>query len=169
MAACAAVRSARCNRRQRLIARVIAAAQHATFTEATLNTIERKLAQHVGPIAHHLVQSAARQAGSLDELRDTWRSGSNSRNSALVPELAADSQIRNHRAGAGTTGRARARDPCRTDRAHPGEARDGDRDVPRRILAATGDAYRTRSGSAGIPTQAAHVILPLSGSALTRS
>jgi serine/threonine protein kinase len=42
----------------------------ATFTEAALNTLERKLAQHVGPIAHHLVQSAARHAGSLEELRD---------------------------------------------------------------------------------------------------
>ena len=41
-----------------------------TFTEATLSTIERKLAQHVGPIAHHLVQTAARQASSLEELRD---------------------------------------------------------------------------------------------------
>ena len=40
----------------------------ATFAEATLSTIERKLAQHVGPIARHLVQSAARRAGSLDEL-----------------------------------------------------------------------------------------------------
>jgi len=41
-----------------------------TFTEATLSTVERKLAQHVGPIAHHLVQTAARQAGSLEELHD---------------------------------------------------------------------------------------------------
>jgi serine/threonine-protein kinase len=41
------------------------------FPEATLSTIERKLAQHVGPIARHLVQSAARRAGSLDELCET--------------------------------------------------------------------------------------------------
>ncbi len=40
----------------------------ADFAEATLTTIERKLAQHVGPIAHRLVQDAARQAGSLDAL-----------------------------------------------------------------------------------------------------
>ncbi len=39
--------------------------------EETLTTIERKLAQHVGPMAHHLVQNAARRAGSLDELCDT--------------------------------------------------------------------------------------------------
>jgi serine/threonine-protein kinase len=39
--------------------------------EATLTTIERKLAQHVGPLAHHLVQNAARRSGSLDELCDT--------------------------------------------------------------------------------------------------
>ena len=38
------------------------------FAEATLTTIERRLAQHVGPIAHRLVQDAARQAGSFDEL-----------------------------------------------------------------------------------------------------
>ena len=38
------------------------------FAEATLSTIERRLAQHVGPIARHLVQTAARQASSLDEL-----------------------------------------------------------------------------------------------------
>jgi serine/threonine-protein kinase len=38
------------------------------FAEATLTTIERKLAQHIGPIAHRLVQDAARQAGSLDAL-----------------------------------------------------------------------------------------------------
>jgi serine/threonine protein kinase len=42
-----------------------------SFDEATLSTIERKLAQHVGPIARHLVQSAARRAGSLDELCET--------------------------------------------------------------------------------------------------
>ena len=41
------------------------------FNEATLTTIERKLAQHIGPIARHLVQTAARTAGSLDELRET--------------------------------------------------------------------------------------------------
>jgi serine/threonine protein kinase len=38
------------------------------FTAETLNTIERKLAQRLGPIARHLVQSAARQASSLEEL-----------------------------------------------------------------------------------------------------
>ena len=43
----------------------------ANFTEATLSTIERHLAQHVGPIARHLVQSAVRRAGSLDELCGT--------------------------------------------------------------------------------------------------
>lgn len=42
----------------------------ATFNQATLSTVERKLAQHVGPIARHLVQTAARQAHSLDELHD---------------------------------------------------------------------------------------------------
>ena len=42
-----------------------------SFAEATLTTIERKLARHVGPIAHHLVQNAARQAGTFDELCDS--------------------------------------------------------------------------------------------------
>ena len=42
-----------------------------SFTDATLTTIERKLAQHVGPIARHLVQHAARQAGTFDELCET--------------------------------------------------------------------------------------------------
>jgi len=40
----------------------------AEFSVETLNTIERQLAQRVGPLARHLVQSAARQAGSLEEL-----------------------------------------------------------------------------------------------------
>jgi serine/threonine-protein kinase len=40
------------------------------FDQATLSTVERKLAQHVGPIARHLVQTAARQAHSLEELHD---------------------------------------------------------------------------------------------------
>lgn len=40
------------------------------FDQATLHTVERKLAQHVGPIARHLVQTAARQAQSLEELHD---------------------------------------------------------------------------------------------------
>lgn len=40
----------------------------AEFSAETLNTIERKLAERVGPLARHLVQSAARQAGSLEEL-----------------------------------------------------------------------------------------------------
>ncbi len=43
----------------------------AGVAEATLSTIEHKLAQHVGPIARQLVQNAARRAGSLDELCDT--------------------------------------------------------------------------------------------------
>jgi serine/threonine protein kinase len=46
--------------------------EHApVVAEATLRTIEQKLAPHVGPMAHRLVQSAARHAGSLDELCDT--------------------------------------------------------------------------------------------------
>jgi hypothetical protein len=48
-----------------------APAPAATFAEATLSTIERKLAQRVGPIARHLVQSAALRATSLDELCET--------------------------------------------------------------------------------------------------
>jgi serine/threonine protein kinase len=49
---------------------VIARGPVTSFTDATLSTIERRLAQHVGPIAHHLVQSAARRASSLEELHD---------------------------------------------------------------------------------------------------
>ena len=41
------------------------------FTEATLTKIERHLAQHVGPIAHHLVQDAVRRASTLNELFET--------------------------------------------------------------------------------------------------
>ena len=40
------------------------------FTEATLSTLERQLALHVGPIARVLVQSAARQANTLEELHE---------------------------------------------------------------------------------------------------
>jgi eukaryotic-like serine/threonine-protein kinase len=40
------------------------------FTAEALNTVERKLAQHVGPIARHLVQTAARQAMSMEELHE---------------------------------------------------------------------------------------------------
>jgi serine/threonine-protein kinase len=40
------------------------------ITDASLATIERELAHKVGPIAHHLVQSAARRAGSMGELRE---------------------------------------------------------------------------------------------------
>lgn len=43
----------------------------ARVAEETLSTIERRLAPHVGPMARHLVQNAARRAGSLDELCDT--------------------------------------------------------------------------------------------------
>ncbi len=50
---------------------IVAPRARIAFTEATLHTIEHKLAQHVGPIAHHLVQSAARQSHSLDELHAT--------------------------------------------------------------------------------------------------
>jgi serine/threonine-protein kinase len=39
--------------------------------EETLATIEHKLARHVGPMARHLVQNAARRATTLDELCDT--------------------------------------------------------------------------------------------------
>jgi serine/threonine-protein kinase len=47
----------------------------ATFTEATLSTVERKLAEHIGPIARHLVQTAARRAGSLEELHEMVAQG----------------------------------------------------------------------------------------------
>jgi eukaryotic-like serine/threonine-protein kinase len=40
------------------------------FDQAALSTVERKLAQHVGPIARHFVQTAARQAHSLEELHE---------------------------------------------------------------------------------------------------
>jgi serine/threonine-protein kinase len=36
--------------------------------DATLDTIERRLAQHVGPIARHLVRDAARRANSIEAL-----------------------------------------------------------------------------------------------------
>jgi serine/threonine-protein kinase len=39
-----------------------------TFEAATLATVERRLAHYVGPIARHLVASAARGADSLDSL-----------------------------------------------------------------------------------------------------
>lgn len=42
----------------------------AVFPEATLTALERKLTQHVGPIARILVQSAARRANSIEELHD---------------------------------------------------------------------------------------------------
>ncbi len=38
------------------------------FGREIVDTLERKLSEHVGPIARYLVQSAARQAGDLDTL-----------------------------------------------------------------------------------------------------
>jgi eukaryotic-like serine/threonine-protein kinase len=72
---------------------------HATFTEATLSTLERKLAQHVGPIAHHLVQSAARHAGSLEELRDivAQRIDQPEHRSRFRQDLSADTRARSTR------------------------------------------------------------------------
>jgi serine/threonine-protein kinase len=40
----------------------------AAFDEATLSTIERRLAQHIGPIARQLVRNASRQCNSIDTL-----------------------------------------------------------------------------------------------------
>jgi eukaryotic-like serine/threonine-protein kinase len=40
------------------------------FTEAGLGTLERRLAQYIGPIARVLVQNAARRAKSIDELHE---------------------------------------------------------------------------------------------------
>jgi serine/threonine-protein kinase len=54
-----------------MVARRPPDAAAAGVAEETLTTIERKLAPHVGPIARHLVQNAARHTGSLDELCDT--------------------------------------------------------------------------------------------------
>ena len=45
------------------------------FTDATLGTIERELATHIGPIARHLVRSAAQKAGSVEELREMLAQG----------------------------------------------------------------------------------------------
>jgi serine/threonine protein kinase len=40
----------------------------ATIDDATLDTIERRLARHVGPIARHLVRDAARRTDSIEAL-----------------------------------------------------------------------------------------------------
>jgi serine/threonine protein kinase len=45
------------------------------FTDATLGTIERELATHIGPIARHLVRSAAQKASSVEELREMLAQG----------------------------------------------------------------------------------------------
>lgn len=52
----------------RTVVAVVAPRAPAEFSADTLSTIERKLAERIGPLARHLVQSAARQAGSLEEL-----------------------------------------------------------------------------------------------------
>jgi serine/threonine-protein kinase len=49
---------------------VVARRQPRQFNPEALSTLERKLAQHVGPIARHLIQTAARQATSMEELHD---------------------------------------------------------------------------------------------------
>lgn len=41
------------------------------FDESVLSTIERRLAESLGPIARHLVRSEARQASSVEELVET--------------------------------------------------------------------------------------------------
>jgi eukaryotic-like serine/threonine-protein kinase len=43
----------------------------APFDDATIDTIERRLAHYVGPIARHLVRDAARRSASLVALRET--------------------------------------------------------------------------------------------------
>jgi len=43
----------------------------AAVDDATLDTIERRLARHVGPIAKHLVRDAARRTDSLEALCET--------------------------------------------------------------------------------------------------
>jgi serine/threonine-protein kinase len=40
----------------------------AAFDDATLSTIERRLAEHIGPIARQLVRNAARQSNSVETL-----------------------------------------------------------------------------------------------------
>ena len=57
----------------------------AEFSAEALNTIERKLAQRVGPIARHLVQSAARQASSLEELHTILERRIEGTSSAMPP------------------------------------------------------------------------------------
>lgn len=41
---------------------------HETFDDAILDTVERRLASHIGPIARHLVREAARRSQSLEQL-----------------------------------------------------------------------------------------------------
>ena len=72
-------------------------------SHATLDTMQRQLAQHLGPIARHLVQNAARHANSVEELRDMvaqqiWQ-----------PELR--SRFRNDTGGQATTGSSSAITP----------------------------------------------------------
>jgi serine/threonine-protein kinase len=41
------------------------------FDDVTLDTIERRLARHIGPIARHLVRDAAKQTSSIETLCET--------------------------------------------------------------------------------------------------
>jgi serine/threonine-protein kinase len=82
-----------------------------SFDRTTLSTVERKLARHVGPIARHLVQSAARQAHSLEELHDILAQG------IERPELR--TRFRNEIGSTVTAGRPAA--PIAPALAHQGE------------------------------------------------
>jgi serine/threonine-protein kinase len=44
---------------------------HVPVDDATLDTIERRLARHIGPIARHLVRDAARKTDSVEALCET--------------------------------------------------------------------------------------------------
>jgi serine/threonine-protein kinase len=84
------------------------------FDQAALSTVERKLAQHVGPIARHLVQTAARQAHSLEQLHDIVAQGIDH------PELR--TRFRNE------VGRGTAPGPARA-RVSPALAQQGEREL----------------------------------------
>ena len=114
-------------------ATVFAPAAVPGFDEAVLSTIERRLAEHIGPIARHLVRSAARHADSTEAIvTDVSRhiAGSAERDrftkQALGHVLGGGTESRNavrrDRPGGAGTRAARADGVCRADRPRAGAA-----------------------------------------------
>ena len=143
-----------------------------SFNRETMDTLERRLAEYVGPIARHLVASAVRSRQRRRAVRHARRQDrapaardrferemkAQMKSSVTMTRTGAGHRVRPgaRRAGAAADG---ARPLCRPGRPRADQARPARGQLARRALAEPRRAYRSPGGSDGVPAPGPALII----------